>query len=327
MVRYGVVAGVALVVATVVVLVFVVGGDDPERGAAAARAPDCTRPYTDDSPWNTPISDDPTVVRRRVPALDGELTSDPTQYTYPVYHVSSDTPREPVLVHGRFSNVTDGGRRLRFQDEGRVRMPIPRGAVAAEGSDAQIVLIDRDSGDEWGAWRLRRGSDGWEMENGYHYSIKWSGVPPRERGSDDPFGSRGAGVTYLAGLVRRCELDRGRIEHALAFAYDFPTGEYIYPATKSDGDSNSPGDLPEGARLQLDPSLSKRDLRRMGCRGHCAVIAKALQKYGMFVIDNSGRAKVMLEYEETARWRGRITAETVSPIPLSKFRVVETPRP
>jgi hypothetical protein len=127
--------------------------------------------------------------------------------------------------------------------------------------------------------------------------------------------------------VRRCELDRRRIEHALAFAYDWPTGEHIYPATKSDGDSTSPGDLPEGARLQLDPSLTKRDLRQMGCVGHCRVIAKALQKYGMFVIDNSGRAKVMLEYEETARWRGRVDSDTVSPIPLSRFRVVATPRP
>ena len=37
----------------------------------------------------------------------------------------------------------------------------------------------------------------------------------------------------------------------------------------------------------------------------------------MYVIDNSGRPKVMLEYADTARWRGFVDAETVSPIPLS----------
>jgi Bacterial Ig domain/Phytase len=84
----------------------------------------------------------------------------------------------------------------------------------------------------------------------------------RERRARQALHPRRAGVPYLAGLVRACELARGRIEHALAFAYDFPTAEYVFPATKSDGNAwdgveddldSHPGDVPEGTRLQLDP--------------------------------------------------------------------------
>jgi hypothetical protein len=46
----------------------------------------------------------------------------------------------------------------------------------------------------------------------------------------------------------------------------------------------------------------------------------------MYVIDNAGRPKVMLEYEDTASWGGRVDASTVSPLPLASFRVVASPR-
>jgi hypothetical protein len=256
--------------------------------------------------------------------LEGELTSDPTQYTYPVYEVRRRTPVRRVRVHGIYSNVTRRGRVLRIESGGTVRLPIPPAASGARGSDAQIVLVDRRTGDEWGAWRVRREADGrWGITNGYHYNLRWSGVPPRDR-SGRPFGSRGAGVPYLAGLVRPCELRRGRIEHALAFAYAFPSDDFVHPATKSDG-AGGPDDLPEGTRLQLDPEVSRAEIRSWGCSGPCLTIAVALQRYGMYVIDNSGRPKVMLEYEATARWDGWVDDQTVSPIPLSAFKVLRSP--
>jgi hypothetical protein len=163
------------------------------------------------------------------------------------------------------------------------------------------------------------------MVNGYHYNVRWSGVPPRDR-SGRPFGSRGAGVPYLAGLVRPCEVRRRRIAHALAFAYDYPSADFVYPATKSDG-AGPPDGMAEGTRLQLDPGIGRAEIERWGCRGPCMTIAVALQRYGMYVIDNSGRPKIMLEYEDTARWNGRLDAETVSPIPLSAFNVLRSQRP
>jgi hypothetical protein len=59
----------------------------------------------------------------------------------------------------------------------------------------------------------------------------WSAAPPLDD-NRQPYFLRGAKIPDLAGLVRPCEIARGRINHALAFAY---------PGTTSN-------------RLQLDPS-------------------------------------------------------------------------
>ena len=308
------------------------GRAEADTAGAAESAPPvahasgpCTRPYRGSSPWNTPIPRGAVRDRREsayIDSLGDSFTSDPSQYTYPVYEVPGDAPRVRVRFSGYFSNVTHGGRRLDFIDEPELRIPIPEGAEAAEGSDAQIIVIDRSTGDEWGLWHAERTDDGgWEAENGYHYDVDWDGVPPLSD-NGNPFGSRGAGVPYLAGLVRPCEIARGRIDHALAFAYDYPSDRYVFPATKSDGDGSTDTDLPEGSRLQLDPRLSDDAIRKWGCSGPCLVIARALQRYGMYVIDNAGRPKVMLEYEGTARWNGAVDDETVSPIPFSAFRVI-----
>jgi hypothetical protein len=316
----------------VLALVMVIGGAAassalvPSRSEPSLRARGCVRPYAANSPWNVPIPRRPRYHPRSraiAASLDHRLTSDPTQYTYPVYEVGPRTARRRVEVRGTWSNVVEGGTRLERSTETTVRIPIPAAARAAAGSDAQIVIVDRATGDEWGAWQLERSGDSWRAENAYHYNVRWSGVPPRTA-SGGAFGSRGAGVPYLAGLVRPCEIARGRIDHALAFAYDGPNRRFVYPATKSDGMNDGPGAVPEGTRLQLDPRLSRARLRSLGCRGPCLTIARALQRYGMYVIDNSGRAKVMLEYEGTARWRGGVDQDTASPIPLSAFRVLSS---
>jgi hypothetical protein len=310
---------VVLIAGALVALAAAIAVEERHGSSAAAASARCDRPYADSSPWNVPIGRNPsydTGSRTYVANLGNRLSSDPTQYTYPVYEVTPGTPREAVRLSGLYSNVTGNGRRLDRQSDATISLPIPSDARASAGSDSSIVIVDRRTGDEWGIWRLKRESGGWTGTNGYHYSIRWSAVPP------SGFGSRGSGVPYLAGLVRPCEIARGRIEHALAFAYDFPTGQVVYPATKSDGKGAVGSDVPEGARLQLNPSLSARRIRSWGCKGACLTIARALQRYGMYVIDNSGRPKVMLEDEGTARWGGAVSSKTVKPIPLNAFRVL-----
>ncbi len=89
---------------------------------------------------------------------------------------------------------------------------------------ADIILTRRTR------WSHHAGEQVWGVgaSNGYHYNTAWSGVPPRG------FSSRGAGVPYLAGLVRKCEIEQGHIDHALAFVYPRTTARFVFPATKSD---------------------------------------------------------------------------------------------
>jgi hypothetical protein len=314
-----VLAGVAVIGFTALGIALALRGSHPKQATGpplpttGARPAPCPRPYSASSPWNQPI---PANARRltgkTLPA--GVLSSDPTQYTYPVYTAPSHVAAVPVRIDGVFSNVTRPSR-LSRELHTTVRVPIPAGAEQSAGSDGQLIVLRPSTGDEWGFWQLHHSDSGWEATNGYHYNTRWSGVPPAG------FGSRGAGMTYLAGLIRPCEIARGRIDHAIAFAYRYPSPAYVYPARKSDG-SGDASDFPEGTRLQLDPSLTDTQLAALGVKNEALVVAHALQKYGMYVVDNSGRAKIYFEDDRTARWLQNITADTVRPIPLSDFHAV-----
>ncbi|MBI3977129.1 MAG: hypothetical protein HY331_02980 [Chloroflexi bacterium] len=309
-----------------------------QAGAAAGQDVD-RRPYAAGSPWNTPIGPRPVYDRQSTayvralcglvpsaPMQDpaptfstptGLLSSDPTAYTIPVYQVDGTIPRRTVQILGTYSNVSGGGTRVVNVKALALKVPIPAGARPAGGQDAQMVIWNRETGDEWGFWQVVVQAGGtYSAVNGYHYNTRWSGVPPRG------FISRGAGVPYLAGLIRPWEIAQGRIEHAIAFGSRSPASKHVYPATKSDGTGRFP-DLPEGARLQLDPSLTDADFDRWGLSPAGKAIAHALQEYGMVLVDRSGRIKLYAESEGTARWQRTITADTVSRIPCSAFRVLE----
>jgi hypothetical protein len=253
----------------------------------------------------------------------GALSADADQYTIPVYQVTSSTRTVTVQGTGYYSTYDSG-------DSSRVGhgspwsvggIPVPAGAVAGSGTDGQIVFIDKAAGVEYGFWQFS-GPDAngvYHATNGYRYHTT-SGYYGRFA---DGGSGRGAGTPYFAGLVRPWEVAQGHIDHAIAFAYASPSSSFAYPASKSDG-SGSAG-APEGARLQLDPSLTDAQIQSLGCSGTCLIIAHALQKYGMYVIDNSGSSKIYLEARSTAGWPSTLTRSVVSPLPWSDFRVVQPP--
>ncbi len=282
----------------------------------------CPVPYSPTSPWNMPIPANPTVDPNNSAYIASlttntpypKLGSDPTQYTMPVYTVDSSTPTLAVYVSGVYSNVT-GETAMSKAGGTVVSIPIPANAQPAAGGDSQVIVWDPSTGDEWGFWGFSNGPSGMTATNGYHYNTLWSGAPP------SGFGSRGAGVPYLAGLIRPCEIAQGHIDHALAFSYQNTTPQFVHPATKSDGHAGS--GMPEGAHLQLDPSISDGAIRGWGCTDACFIAAKAMQKYGMYLIDTAGHPKVYFEYSGTAGWGATVTASTTNPIPLSALRVVD----
>ena len=84
----------------------------------------------------------------------------------------------------------------------------------------QIVIWDPTTGTEYSFWQFARLADGtYTATNGYRYHTT-AGYNGRFA---DGLAGRGAGTPYFAGLVRKWEIDQGRIDHALAFAYDSPS--------------------------------------------------------------------------------------------------------
>lgn len=278
--------------------------------------------YSSESPWNQPIPENPSIdpdSSRYIAAIEGHFGSRTDKYTFPVYRVDGDTPRIGVRISGFWSHVSDGGEKLDVSRKTHVSLPIPAGAIPAKGKDAHLVLWDSATGDEWGLWHVRRTRKGWEAENGYHYNTNWNAVPPKG------FISRGAGIPYLAGLIFPHELRAGAIEHALALGINYPSPLHVYPATKSDGRSYEAWSLPMGSRLQLDPKYTEKDFKRWGLDRSGKIIARALQRYGMILVDGSGHPKVYGEYDGTADWDGRLRRDTVRRIPYKAFRVLASP--
>jgi hypothetical protein len=62
---------------------------------------------------------------------------------------------------------------------------------------------------------------------------------------------------------------------------------YSWPAQRTDGASSDPNAIPEGARFRLDPKL---DIDGLDLPPMTRMIAKAAQRYGMIVRDQTGHA-------------------------------------
>ncbi len=280
--------------------------------------------YSPDSPWNLEIGTNPAVdpaSRVYLESIHGPFGSNPLHFTIPLYRITGEEPRIGIQIKKYFSSVQNNGLQLTITKNTSVSLPWPPDAMAAAGTDGNLVIWNSRTGDEWGFWKAGQQNGSWQATNGYHYNTHWSAIPP------DGFRSRGAGLPYLAGLVLREEIDRGHIDHAIAFGINYPADWYVFPATKTDSTRKDPRLLPMGSRLQLNPDLGEKDFDRWKLSRAGKIIARALQKYGMILVSGSGHPKIYVESENTARWSGMLTKNTVKNIPFTAFRLLslETP--
>lgn len=292
---------------------------DP-RGAASESWP----PYTPGSFWNaaipadTPIRPDSAALVARIPAANpasATLTSDVTQNSYPIYLVDELTSTAPVVVKGYFSffekfdTSMDGARRGAGFNPTIPNVPIPPGAQAGGGDDDQVLFWNPKTGAEWSFWQFRKSGSGYTATNGYLYDTRAGTGRMAASG-------RGAGVSKLGGTVSAYEVEiEGTVEHAIAIAYGKPSPRWVFPATKSDGRGKAGQDIPQGARLQLNPKLTEADFEALGLSAQAKVIARAMQKYGMILVDSSGRPKAFLESHVTGEWKDAAAMEhTLAPL-------------
>ena len=256
------------------------------------------------------------------------------EWTVPTYFAAAGTPAATVQLGGAppqwglapnaraYPPGSSGGLPARLPS--RLNgVPIPAGAVPDPSLDAHMTIVDRAAGCEYDLYGAHRGADGWHAVWANSTRIDGSGVYP------SGLGAKASGFASLAGLVWPQELRRGRIDHALFFAYPFTrSGGPVSPATASDGRVADAGGLPEGARLQLDPSL---DLDRLGLKPYQRTIAEAMQRYGIVLGDTGGAFGLYAVGRQGFSgdpYRGVLPDEdfpSLSPIPIDRFRVVDLP--
>jgi len=236
------------------------------------------RPFAANSVWNSAIPPRPAVMHDSAGLVaqlnSGQHTADLNDYAIPIYDASATSPDVAV-------SCTEGWGACPLPS----RIRLPGGAVPNVGSDHAMVVID---------WSTVPSTsyEFWDAADPSDNTIRtaWGGTAPNvQNGSGTAYdaGTTGSAtatnVSRLAGVIRLREMQAGSIPHALVIATSAACSDYHrYPAAKTDGPYTGADCIPEGARIQLDPSADITSLPP----GQ-QIIARALQMYGAYVIDTS----------------------------------------
>jgi hypothetical protein len=199
--------------------------------------------------------------------------------------------------------------------------------------DSHMTVISVDRRYAWEFYQARRYADGSWFASliRRHDLVNSDGILSPQ----DGLGSARSCDTLLSGILTYDELKRGYIDHALTFTFPIPepkTSSWtLYPCEQpAGGFSGFPqrGDwvLNFGHRLQLDPSV---DVNSLPLDGTGKIIAKALQEYGMILVEGSDSTNIFAEDVSFTpnSWESTFASSPLAGLPLDKFRVVESPRP
>lgn len=278
------------------------------------------RPFSANSPWNTPIGPNPEIDPNSATmiatlegsAVQGGFWINMNYWTVPVYYADANTPKYDVPCDNPSHRCLPP-----FGPD----VPIPDGAIPDPTSDGSLCIVDLSRQLSWDMSQARRLDGGWVTTWGYVFDTSGSGVQTDGIGS-----ARASGFPLIAGLIRLDEIKQGRIDHALVIAYDSPrAGVYVYPASVGYDFRGGPNAIPAGGRIQLDPNLN---LDTLGLSPGAKVIARALQKYGAYVSVLGGSLVVFAEGlygKPDQSWSGVLDEDDLTGLSWQHFRVIKLP--
>jgi hypothetical protein len=208
-----------------------------------------------------------------------------------------------------------------------ISFPIPAGTLANTGSDHHLAVINITTNTELDMWEASYDSsnDTWSAASIVTTSITgWGAVCALGQLCN---GEVAAGFAMLGGSVRPEEIKAGVIPHALSIMTPATKSGYIAcPATHTDGQSSNANAIPEGARIQLNPSFN---VAAQSWTAWQKTIAVALQTYGAYISDTGGS---MAMYAVNDMNSGNTTwasvgmtnaGESLSFLPWSEFQVIQ----
>ncbi len=247
-------------------------------------------------------------------------------YTTTYYTVNSSTLKVPVAI------VKNGVRLTwsKLYQDSMKGVPVPAGALASAGTDAQITIYDVTTDTLYEYWRFKKVDGKWQAAWGgiLKNASTSAGIMPtviNSSGGKEYWGATATGLPVIAGTILPKELKAGVIPHALAFAIPYPKTTFVWPATRSDGSSTSPNAIPEGMRFRfpaniyIDPNWTP--IMRM--------MVIAVRDYGMILRDKAGAATFYAQdwstYSQnpyTPYYGGRASWNIMPQFPWSKLRAV-----
>jgi hypothetical protein len=262
------------------------------QSTAAAASP--FRFFASTSFWNQPVPTGAAVdpgsaaavsAFAETVALEEQAKTGPwintSSYSVPIYTVEADQPTVAVQLGDHAPDAA--------LSQAWSAVPLPPGAQPAAGADGDLVVWQPGTDRLWEFWRLVDEAGEWHaswggaMQNvsgdqGVYEPEAWPGAEPW-------WGVSASSLSLVGGLISLEDLRLGRINHALEMALpEARAGVFASPAQRDDGSSTNPLSLPEGAHLRLSPGLK---LGALHLPKLTLMIAKAAQRYGIFVSDQA----------------------------------------
>ncbi len=292
---------------------------------ADAAAPSGERYFPASAPWYEDISSAP-VDRESaavIPWLDAQgwgLGRFQIDFSLEVLEADASAPLRAFTRTGDFYSP----------DCDFVPVPVPaggalegeRGYACAGDGDCHLIVVHRPTQRLFEMWRANITPSGfaggclavWDMSRAY---------PPAGRG-EQCTSADAAGLPIAPLLFSADEVAAGSVDHAIRFILPnarIRSRTYVHPASHATGAASGPATAPPyGARLRLRADFPMASLPNDGARA----VARALQRYGMFLADGGNVALTARSDRFTRRrWEGVLGPRDLASIRPRDFVMVD----
>jgi hypothetical protein len=188
-----------------------------------------------------------------------------------------------------------------------------QGGPGASG-DRHAVALDRDACLLYETYDTHWDGSGYRAASGAIFDLRTGALR-----KDGWTSATASGLPILPGLARYDEvIEQKEIRHALTFTAVHAARAWVHPATHY-GNSDDPDAPPMGTRVRLKASF---DVSRF--TGASRVILTALQRYGMFLVDEAGDGFVGISGATDPRWDDH-DLDQLKTVPFSAFEVIQLP--
>jgi hypothetical protein len=274
-----------------------------DRVAGPPSVPGATDWFTADSFWNKPLPDDAPVDPRspRFVAWLGEHTGG-----FLLAGLSGNPWGVPCFVAGesdpiREVSLPDTDSTLRPLVEEGLRTPEHASSALTGTGDSPLVILDPARGVQVALWQTSADGSGFRASTASIYWDDSNGLAPGDENPDGDLRNRGhRGVAPSTMMVQRLEIDQGSVDHVLKVAIPGTAEWHVRPMVGHEPDRD--GVIGEGMRLRIKADV---DLERYDLSKPALTVARALQRYGAIVGDNSGADRIVLKVEQDiGQWSG-----------------------
>ncbi|MCF4124801.1 hypothetical protein [Methylobacterium sp. SyP6R] len=279
----------------------------PARAEGPFRDP-VAQPFASTSIWNTPLGRGATFQPGAGPEtalLRNQNAGGPAGayawiggHAFGIYRQGPTDPERSWTYRGRPPTLPwpHGG----SPGGGRFTLRTPPGIAFLGGTDRHAVLVDAEGRYAYEIWlgAFDPARNLYSAQYLVRTDLRGSGISATPGAQE---GVRAFGGSLIGGLVRRAELERGEIRHAIAMAASTsqasPT-RIVWPASSTDGGGHNghTGVIPMGALFAIPPQV---DLGRLGLTTpEGRALARAFQEFGGYITDTAARTLVIAYLEE-----------------------------